>query len=1526
MVWMHKFGSGGVREIYYQSLTFAGGAWIPEQNDTSGVAISGANGGYCNVDVWEGGGGGGNGVAVPAWHEGPTQDSYSIYSGIDVASGSGVFIASAAPLENCQSQTTGGDDGYFSYIWPKHHVDYDIGADPNPVIHVVGCEPTDDILQSMVVFRGVGNPTDYGTCGLFFDSVTVVSPVIRQDPTSDNVALVYARPVDQSWEGANQYNNDIVYYESHDGGVTWWDFVNVTNYQEDELERAYANLSAMYTSDGCLHIVWDAIYYNQAEEEISAQTAKLRHWDDCNNCISLVANADNYHPDCDCGRFNRNISKPNLTECDNGNLYVTYTRFLGDEDGTPHPQDCSANGWANGELFLQASSTGGETWGPPINLSSTFSDGCAAGGGESEHWSSAAMYGDSTYIQYIYDTDAGGAPAGEGSWTSCPVQFYVHPCVEMDTYVELTGEPDEFAYPFNVIPGVNIDTSFTLTNSGNVSALYTSSVTYISGSGWLNINNPSGNVSAGCANDTEVGMTVWGPATEGLYQAEMNVNYSKAELTIPVDIYVFDPFWLPENVRLRTAWNVMNVAQDSRAADQDDISGITWFADTATYLFDGSLLLRDGSGDWSFNIFHDISDFSTFDNPWKKLYANSDVTVDTTWGSPLGYRSVSGSGVNGDSTLQFDLEWMASYHPDTASFMVAHVAVGWGPNFPGGTMNDVVIAYACDFDVPSDTGADNLAFVDAAEQTVYQQGQYSGSPDLNDQRYAGIAYRGKDAATEFADGGLVWDNERYVYPQVGYDVDSLEKYLPGFTGWQTMYSDTHTITDMNSIIVVDNDATIGAKDNLEFCLVFWSINPNEPSADQDYVDILDKAETFICSYVPGFDNAPYCDTGPDYICGDADGNAFVTVSDAIWIIQYILGEGPEPDPWQAGDADSCGSINIADAVVIICWIFADGAPPCDPSHECFHPTPGENYVILDCPVTVEDPDGDSISVTLRFTNDVPITGLSLGFSYDSDDVEVSSVDFSNSVLPYGFGGYLVSLYSETNEVLIGWAGIDCAGFPAQSDGELAKLWFQIPPGTPSQAIDIESTFVAPSNEFLFSSNGGSVVPEYVDCGSADLIITSASNPICNNSFTDPAFLICPGGDAEFEVFLRNQFDEPVPGINSVWVEFVGCDELVPCSDAPPMDSIAPLGPSDEAGVMRFVYPAGGCDGDCYAVVKIPDGRCDIATVPVLSFDVNGDTGVSMDDWDENSSCCDYNSSGVYNDGDFALFAPHLTHYCGLSPCERFSSEFTLTPPGDHTPGQTIELDFILTNNNFDSCHVYDVEIFYTPTGTGQTETSIYWENYDQTLAPGEEDTISCDYTIPANGDGCLIARCSTSCCSTLVEKSACIVGEWHCAADTTYCYEFYILISGNPPVSSIYVNEENLQGWPFEIKHWPDGPWPLQAPDFIQYEICTVPGAELGDRVWLTTLLFQQGFPPVREVVNAVWLTPQTGDCDGNCLINVSDIVYLIQYVFGTGPGPLPEQAGDVDCTGFVNVSDIVLLINYVFGEGPPPCLVNPYF
>jgi nitrous oxidase accessory protein NosD len=66
-----------------------------------------------------------------------------------------------------------------------------------------------------------------------------------------------------------------------------------------------------------------------------------------------------------------------------------------------------------------------------------------------------------------------------------------------------------------------------------------------------------------------------------------------------------------------------------------------------------------------------------------------------------------------------------------------------------------------------------------------------------------------------------------------------------------------------------------------------------------------------------------------YICGDANDDGDVNVSDAVYIINYIFTGGPAPDPLASAEVNCDGDVNVSDAVWIINYIFTGGNEPCD---------------------------------------------------------------------------------------------------------------------------------------------------------------------------------------------------------------------------------------------------------------------------------------------------------------------------------------------------------------------------------------------------------------------------------------------------------------------------------------------------------------------------------------------------------------------------------------------------------------------
>jgi len=61
------------------------------------------------------------------------------------------------------------------------------------------------------------------------------------------------------------------------------------------------------------------------------------------------------------------------------------------------------------------------------------------------------------------------------------------------------------------------------------------------------------------------------------------------------------------------------------------------------------------------------------------------------------------------------------------------------------------------------------------------------------------------------------------------------------------------------------------------------------------------------------------------------------------------------------------------------------------------------------------------------------------------------------------------------------------------------------------------------------------------------------------------------------------------------------------------------------------------------------------------------------------------------------------------------------------------------------------------------------------------------------------------------------------------------------------------------------------------------------------------------------------GDVNGDLVIDISDLVYLVDYMFTSGPPPVSQTAGDVDGDGVIDISDLVYLVDYMFNNGPPP-------
>ena len=65
--------------------------------------------------------------------------------------------------------------------------------------------------------------------------------------------------------------------------------------------------------------------------------------------------------------------------------------------------------------------------------------------------------------------------------------------------------------------------------------------------------------------------------------------------------------------------------------------------------------------------------------------------------------------------------------------------------------------------------------------------------------------------------------------------------------------------------------------------------------------------------------------------------------------------------------------------------------------------------------------------------------------------------------------------------------------------------------------------------------------------------------------------------------------------------------------------------------------------------------------------------------------------------------------------------------------------------------------------------------------------------------------------------------------------------------------------------------------------------------------------------------TWKLGDANGDWLVNIQDVTFIINFLYNEGPAPKPKFVADINGTCLVNIQDITYLINYLYKGGPSP-------
>jgi hypothetical protein len=264
-------------------------------------------------------------------------------------------------------------------IWP--YIEMDVGTET--VLHMACSEslPTGDSVSTVTTLSYYRRVGAYGYTGStangvwsdqrVIDSNNLGDAIVVQDPNSDEVALIWMAPsaFNRGVDETQAFDNDVYYAFSSNQGADWVSTTpfpsisddvensvlqggNITNYVDpgapenwDLQEFGFDDVQGLYDASGNLHVVWNTRLYASDDQHVTFRDGGIYHWSQDHPTVSTVykwplrfgtvGNACATLPG-----FIQECGKLSLSMCDDGTLYVSFTRFA--VDGLCDANECNA--------------------------------------------------------------------------------------------------------------------------------------------------------------------------------------------------------------------------------------------------------------------------------------------------------------------------------------------------------------------------------------------------------------------------------------------------------------------------------------------------------------------------------------------------------------------------------------------------------------------------------------------------------------------------------------------------------------------------------------------------------------------------------------------------------------------------------------------------------------------------------------------------------------------------------------------------------------------------------------------------------------------------------------------------------------------------------------------------------------------------------------------------------------------------------------------------------------------------------
>lgn len=720
--------------------TMSGGTY--NDGDWSTGALQ--RGGYCNIDVTLG-----NFAAVGSHN---AENDYLIdpYRPVVTAFPIGGNLPQVYALGGQDNTCPGSGSGTGGVLWPR------VGADRSSLfIHEIAHSNVNNCPVQKLWYWRFNPGTGLWSTPAFISATDEISYALAVSGTNDNIAIVT--------HGSTAGYTNVFYLESTNNGTNWLAFpaagpppapTQISSYSAAAgTQTASLHLTTTYDQSGTLHAMWDE------QQASGSDHVAIKHWNKLRGTVRDVTFAYWDNPVSN-GVFTDNLSKLSMgigdgaTTCGGSpNLnyvYCTYTQMGGNT--APQLNDYSDEasvegrngGYMNGEVYLVASNSGGNTWSPAVNLTNTKTPGCNPGvtlphqpdptspnDCASEHWATMNRVVSDLDVLFIVDRDAGGIPQGEGSWQQNPVQYLklsgpglttaggvcpvINPVFAPILEVDATCEYHATRAGFQEIDLAIHNTGNAALNQGGGAGIV---VTDFPGLPTLAVVGGTGSytVAAGAGPALRTVTMTANNAAEGLYTGQISISHNDPDpdnlspRLFPIAFFVFDEFFCPVDEIFRTSVAspgvlALAIGSDGRFARQTG-GGTLWrHLDSAQALSDGSLLLAHGTqgpGVDDTTVFLYYADrASNGQNGWRSM---SELATDslTTYGTHTGFTTASAYMCTSDSMMGCNMTWWFPQDPSLDEVVICKYTIFPGPKWVPGTspaITNVAVGTLTDFDV-----------------------------------------------------------------------------------------------------------------------------------------------------------------------------------------------------------------------------------------------------------------------------------------------------------------------------------------------------------------------------------------------------------------------------------------------------------------------------------------------------------------------------------------------------------------------------------------------------------------------------------------------------------------------------------------------------------------------------------------------------------------------------------------------------------------------------------------------------------